>query len=145
VAGVPRGEAAMERGEQVSQEQICPRCGAAAHLAGARFCGQCGASLTEAKPELPHWQRPAPPKYDHVAMSRWALSCPECGEPMRFGFRHVCRRCGAELVMVPRILHPSHVRVFVRGPRAAFYELAKELFWLLIGLGILALIGAALH
>jgi hypothetical protein len=63
---------------------------------------------------------------------------------MAWGFRRVCRRCGAELVMVPSILHPSHMRVFVRGPRAAFYTLAGELLWLCVGLGVLALIGAAL-
>jgi len=77
-------------------------------------------------------------------MSRMALSCPECGEPIRFGFRKVCRRCGAELVMVPRLLHPYHMRVYVKGPRAALAELAVEATWLVIGLAVLALIGRSL-
>ena len=118
----------------------CPSCGAQAYEASARFCSRCGASLTDAKPVLPSWQRPSPPKYSHVSMARVALSCPECGAPMRFGFRHVCRQCGASLVMVPRILHPNHIRVFVKGPRAALYELAGEAFWLAITLGGLTLI-----
>ncbi len=122
----------------------CPRCGGIAHLSGARFCGHCGASLTDAKPELPAWQQPAPAKYHHVVMSRIALSCPECGQPMRFGFRRVCRRCGARLMMVPRLLHPYHVRVFVKGPRAALYELGVDLFWLAVVIVALNLTGNAL-
>jgi len=55
-----------------------------------------------------------------------ALSCPECGEPMRFGFRKVCRRCGAKLVMVPRLFHPYHVQVYVAGPTAALTALTVE-------------------
>ena len=46
--------------------------------------------------------------------------------------------------MVPRLLHPYHVRVFVRGPRAALYELGVDLFWLFVMFGVLALIGRAL-
>jgi predicted amidophosphoribosyltransferase len=123
---------------------VCPRCGAAAHAAGARFCSHCGASLTAASTDLPEWQRPAPAKYHHVVMSRIALSCPECGAPMRFGFRKVCRQCGARLVMVPRILHPNHYRVFVGGPSAALYALAGEVFWLAVIIGAMVLIGRAL-
>lgn len=78
-------------------------------------------------------------------MARIALSCPDCGEPMRFGFRKVCRRCGAKLVMVPRLLHPNHVRVYVAGPRAALADLAVEGFWLLAGLAVLAAIGALIR
>ena len=122
----------------------CSRCGVTAHLPGARFCGQCGASLAGAESDLPRWQRPAPAMYHHVVMSRWALSCPECGQTMRFGFRRVCRRCGAQLVMVPRLLHPYHVRVFVKGPRAALYELGVDLFWLAVVIGAVNLIGNAL-
>jgi hypothetical protein len=48
---------------------------------------------------------------------------------MTWGFKRVCRHCGARLVMLPRMLHPSHMRVFVAGPRAALYELGSELFW----------------
>ncbi len=77
-------------------------------------------------------------------MTRMALSCPECGEPMRFGFRRVCRRCGARLVMVPRLFHPNHVRVYVAGPRAALADLGVEFFWLAVVLGAMALIGGAL-
>ena len=62
-------------------------------------------------------------------MNRIALSCPQCAEPMLFGFRKVCWRCGAALVMVPRLLHPYHVRVYVKGPRAAAAKLAVSLFW----------------
>lgn len=69
----------------------CPRCGAQAHLPGARFCGHRGASLTGAESDLPQWQRPAPAKYDHVVMSRIAPSCPECGAPMRPGEGEVTR------------------------------------------------------
>ncbi len=121
--------------------QQCPHCGATAHQADARFCGHCGASLSGEASDLPHWQIPARARYSHVAMPRIALSCPECGEPMRFGFRKVCRRCGAELIMVPRLFHPSHVRVYVKGPRAALAELGVELFWFAVVIGTLALIG----
>jgi len=124
---------------------VCHNCGAQQHLAGARFCGQCGASLSDIKPMMPAWQRPAPAKYEHVVMSRRALSCPECGHPMTWGFRRVCRQCGAKLVMVPRILHPSQVRVYVAGSRAALYALAGELFWLAVIFGAFALLGALLH
>ncbi len=55
------------------------------------------------------------------------------------GFRKVCRRRGAELVMVPRLLHPNHFRVYVAGPRAALAKLAVKLFWLVLVLGVLAL------
>ena len=82
----------MAPSANVSQTPQCPRCGATAHLPGARFCGHCGASLEDGARELPAWQRPANARYSHVSMARIALSCPECGEPMRFGFRHVCRR-----------------------------------------------------
>ena len=122
----------------------CPRCGARAHLPGARFCGRCGASLAGDPTELPKWQKPKPARYSHVSMARMALSCPECGEPMRFGFRRVCRRCGARLVMVPRLLHPNHFRVYVAGPRAALADLAVEGFWLIVGLAVLATIGGML-
>jgi len=124
---------------------VCPRCGAASHLADARFCGYCGTNLAEAKPGLPRWQQPKPAKYSHVSMARLALSCPECGEPMRFGFRRVCRRCGARLVMVPRLLHPNHFRVYVAGPRAALADLAVEGFWLLVTLAVLAAIGSLMR
>jgi predicted amidophosphoribosyltransferase len=93
----------------------CSHCGAAVHHIDARFCSHCGASVIESQSALPAWQRPVPAKYSHVPMPRIALSCPECGEPMRFGFRKVCRRCGAELVMVPRLFHPYHMRVYVKG------------------------------
>jgi ribosomal protein S27AE len=32
---------------------VCPRCGAQSLHADARFCGHCGASLTEAGTDLP--------------------------------------------------------------------------------------------
>ncbi len=94
------------------------RCRAVMHVAETRVCSQRGASLVDNTGKLPTRQRPAPAKYSHIAMSRMALRHPECGEPMRFGFRKVCRRCGAELIMVPRLLHPYHMRVYVKGPRA---------------------------
>jgi len=121
----------------------CPRCGARASTEGARFCGHCGALLTGEQGDLPQWQRPAPAKYRRGSLSRMALSCPECGEPMRFGFRRVCRRCGAELVMVPRAFHPYHQRVYVKGPRALAALLGFWLFWGTLVLGALALIGRA--
>lgn len=63
---------------------------------------------------------------------------------MRFGFRHVCRRCGARLVMVPRLLRPNHVRVYVAGPRAALADLAVDVFWLAVGIAALAALGTIL-
>lgn len=131
----------MERTKTVAWSARCPRCGAQAHLPGARFCAHCGAALTDGESDVPRWQRPAPARYSHVAMARMALSCPECGEPMRFGFRHTCRRCGAELVMVPRLLHPSHVRVYVRGLHAALADLMVEGFWTLVSIAVLLGIG----
>jgi len=122
----------------------CARCGAAALFPNARFCAHCGAPLTGGQSDLPDWQRPAPAKYHHVVMSRRAMSCPECGYPMMWGFKKVCRQCGAQLVMVPRLFHPYHVRVFVKGPRAALYELGVDLFWLAVMLGVFVLIGKAL-
>jgi predicted amidophosphoribosyltransferase len=131
--------------KKIANLPTCPYCGAAAHHADARFCSHCGASLTDSQAALPAWQRPAPARYAHIAMSRIALSCPECGEPMRFGFRKVCRRCGAELVMVPRLFHPYHMRVYVKGPGAALAELAVDVFWGAVILGVLALIGQAMR
>jgi hypothetical protein len=93
---------------------------------------------------LPRWQRPAPAKYSHVVMSRRALSCPECGCPLSLGFKRQCRQCGAQLCMVPRLFHPNHVRVYVRGPRAALADLAVEGSALVIMLAVMALIGALL-
>ena len=60
---------------------------------------------------------------------------------MLFGFRKVRWRCGAELVMVPRLLHPYHMRVYIKGPRAALAKLADEATWIMIGLTVLAFIG----
>ena len=59
---------------------------------------------------------------------------------MRFGFRKVCRRCGAQLVMVPRLFHPYYVKVYVRGPRAALAELTVDSFWVVALLGLLMLL-----
>jgi predicted amidophosphoribosyltransferase len=134
----------MARRNPIAALPTCPRCGASALFPNARFCGHCGATLTGGQSELPGWQRPAPAKYHHVVMSRIALSCPECGAAMRFGFRRVCRTCGAQLVMVPRLFHPYHMRVYVKGPRAALAELGVDLFWLAVMLGVLVLIGNAL-
>jgi hypothetical protein len=69
-----------------------------------------------------------------------AMSCPECGYEMRFGFRKVCRQCGAKLVMVPRLLHPSHMKVYVAGFEAmltALFVRAVHLAVLLAGLVLL--------
>ena len=122
----------------------CPRCGATAHVPGARFCGACGARIDDVPGNVPRWQRPEPSRYSHIVMSRRALSCPECGYPISLGFKHVCRQCGAHLVMVPRLLHPNHVRVYVAGPRAALADLAVEGSALLIMLAAMAAIGALL-
>ncbi len=129
---------------QMTNLQSCPRCGAAALFYNAPFCGHCGASLADDPGNLPRWQRPATAKYSHVVMSRRAMSCPECGYPMTWGFKRVCRQCGAHLVMVPRLLHPNHVRVYVAGPRAALADLAVEGSALLIMLAVMAAIGALL-
>lgn len=48
--------------------------------------------------------------------NRRALSCPECGHAMVWQFQKVCRQCGAQLVTLPKILHPFHVRVFRARP-----------------------------
>ena len=133
----------MKRHAVLSGLPNCTHCGASALFPNARFCGHCGAPLGGGQSDLPQWQRPAPAKYHHVVISRIALSCPECGTPMRFGFRRVCRTCGAQLVMVPRLFHPYHMRVFVKGPSAALYELGVDLFWLAVVLGVFALIGNA--
>ncbi len=122
----------------------CARCGASALFPNARFCGHCGAPLTGGRSGLPDWQRPAPAKYHHVVMNRRAHSCPECGFPMQWGFKKICRQCGARLVMVPRLLHPNHLRVYVAGPRAALTGLAVDGAALIIALGVMALIGALL-
>jgi hypothetical protein len=76
-------------------------------------------------------------------MPRMALSCPECGYTMRFGFRKVCRQCGAKLVMVPRLFHPYHVRVYVAGPTAALTALAVGVIHLAIVLAALVLLAKA--
>ena len=116
---------------------VCPRCGAAPEIPGARFCGRCGAPLP-AERQRYH----GPPRLK--LGGGLALSCPECGEPMRFGFRHVCRKCGAELCMVPMLFHPSHRRVYVKGLRAAGAMLLYDLVWYPIALGALVLFGLAL-
>jgi len=98
--------------------------------------------------EMPRWQRPAPAHYAHIAMSRIAPSCPQWAEPMRFGFQKVCRRCGAKLVMVSRLLHLNHYRVYVAGPRAALTGLLVEGFHLAIiltALGLILRVCAAIH
>ena len=134
----------MARRNPIANLPTCPRCGAAALFPNARFCGLCGAPLTDGQSGLPEWQRPAPAKYSHVAMSRRALSCPECGYPMQWGFKKICRQCGARLVMVPRLFHPNHMRVYVAGPRAALADLAVEGSAFLIMLAVLAGIAALL-
>ncbi len=134
----------MERRNQGANLPSCPRCGATVHLPGARFCGACGARLDDIPGNLPRWQRPEPARFNHVVMSRRAMSCPECGYPITWGFKHQCRQCGADLVMVPRLFHPNHMRVYVRGPRAALADLAVELSGWLIVLAVVGLIGAAL-
>ncbi|HEY6419276.1 MAG TPA: zinc ribbon domain-containing protein [Candidatus Binataceae bacterium] len=128
------------RRQTIATSPTCPRCGAAALFSNARFCGHCGAPLTGGQSGLPEWQRPATAKYQHVVMSRMALSCPECGYAMRFGFRKVCRRCGAKLVMVPRLFHVNHVRIYVAGPRAAFTALVVECVHWVIAIAALTLI-----
>ena len=132
----------MKRHAVLSGLPNCTHCGASALFPNARFCGHCGAPLGGGQSDLPQWQRPAPAKYHHVVISRIALSCPECGTPMRFGFRRVCRTCGAQLVMVPRLFHPYHMRVFVKGPSAALTSL-ESIVWLAVVLGVFALIGNA--
>jgi hypothetical protein len=55
-------------------------------------------------------------------------------------FRKVCRQCGAKLVMVPRLLHPSHMKVYVAGFKAmptALFVRVVHLAVLLAGLVVL--------
>ncbi len=118
----------------------CPSCGATAHLPSSGFCSQCGAQLASAESSSPSLQPLAPAKYQHVSMRRIALSCPECGDAMSFSFRKVCRRCGAELVMIPRLLDWNHVRVYVKGPRAVLTALVVEAVHLAVLFALLALI-----
>ena len=47
--------------------------------------------------------------------------------------------------MVPRLLHTSHVRVFVAGPRAALTGIMVEGIHLAIGFAVLALLAKACH
>jgi predicted amidophosphoribosyltransferase len=134
-------ELTVARRKTISAVPTCPRCCATALSLTALFCRHCGASLTEAGTDHTHtfiarvrsyfaWdaaargEPPAPPqprpeKYDDVSTPPMALSCPECGYAMSFGFRDVCRQCGARLVMVPRLLHWNHYEVYVAGPSAA--------------------------
>ncbi len=63
---------------------------------------------------------------------------------MRFGFRHVCRNCGAELCLLPMVFHPNHMRVYVKGFRAAGEMLLYDIVWYSIGIGVLALISLGL-
>ncbi len=133
----------MARRRTIAAFPSCPRCGAQALHRDARFCGHCGASLTDTSSDLPDWQQPAPAKYSHVSMPRMALSCPECGEPMRFGFRKVCRQCGAKLVMVPRLFHPYHVQFYVAGPTAALTALGVGVIHLAIVFAGLVLLAKA--
>jgi hypothetical protein len=42
--------------------------------------------------------------------------------------------------MVPRLFHPYHVKVYVRGPRAALNELIVDSFWVLAVFGLLMLL-----
>jgi hypothetical protein len=62
---------------------------------------------------------------------------------MRFGFRKVCPRCGSKLVMIPRLLHANHYRVYVAGPNAALTALLVEAVHLLIITGALVLLAKA--
>jgi|ERR1035437_1629281 predicted amidophosphoribosyltransferase len=135
-----QNDMSMARNEAISAIPACPSCGASARVPIFRFCSQCGAQLTTEESSLPSLRPPAPAKYQHVSMRRIALSCPECGDAMSFSFRTVCRRCGAELVMIPRLLDWNHVRVYVKGPRAALTALVVEGIHLAILFAVLALI-----
>ncbi len=130
----------MAHNNTIATFRSCPQCGARADLRRARFCSECGAQLTSGESSLPSGQRPEAAKYQHVSMRRVALSCPECGYAMSFGFRTVCQHCGAELVMIPRLLDWNHVRVYVTGPRAALTALVVEGIHLAILFAMLALI-----
>ncbi len=130
----------MARSGAISAIPTCPSCGLTRHLPSAGFCSQCGDALTSAETRLAPLQPPAPAKYQHVSMRRIALRCPECGEAMSFSFRKVCRACGAELVMIPRLLDWNHVRVYLKAPRAALTALVVEGVHLAILFALLALI-----
>jgi hypothetical protein len=55
---------------------------------------------------------------------------------MTWQFQKVCRQCGAQLVTLPKILHPFHMRVFVRGPRAALQILTLGLLTVVLIYGV---------
>jgi hypothetical protein len=118
--------------KNIASLPACPHCGASAHHEDDAFC--CGASLSDSQSTLPAWQWPAPDS--HIAMSRIALSCLECGSRCASAHK-VCRRCGARLVMIPRLLHPNHFRLYVAGPRTALAELVVDAS--LVVIGVLAL------
>jgi ribosomal protein S27AE len=122
----------------------CPRCGASALLAGARFCGHCGASLTVSGSGLPQWQRPAPANYSHVVVTHM-LSCPECGAPVPTRrLRYTCPRCGTGLVVMPSFQQPHEMKVYVGGRWTALTLLAMWGLLLLLMLGGLVFIGVVL-
>jgi hypothetical protein len=98
-------------------------------LAATNFPGEWG-NLTD-------WQRHAPAKGKVVSMKQHVLSCPECGEPMRYAFRKVCRQCGANLVMMPQRFHWNHMRVFVQGPRATLYTFTSLVIYLAFAFAVL--------
>jgi len=53
------GEVAMAFRKKVANLRTCPRHGASTHLAGARFCGRCRASLFDSGTGMPAWLTPA--------------------------------------------------------------------------------------
>ena len=133
----------MARRNPIANFPNCPRCGAAPRFSNARFCGHCGAGLADAGSQLPSWQRPAAARYSRITIPRMALSCPECGYGMRFGFRHVCRQCGARLVMVRASCIPITTGCLSADRRRRSTSWPAILFWFAVVLGMLALIGGA--
>jgi len=53
--------------KNVAKLRTCPRHGASTHLAGARFCGRCGASLFDSGTGMPAWLTPAPARLLHLS------------------------------------------------------------------------------
>jgi predicted amidophosphoribosyltransferase len=127
----------MARRKLAATFPSCARCGATARSSSAQFCRTCGDKLSRRVGNLTDWQRHAPAKGKVVSMKQHVLSCPECGEPMRYAFRKVCRQCGANLVMMPQRFHWNHMRVFVQGPRATLYTFTSLVIYLAFAFAVL--------
>jgi predicted nucleic acid-binding Zn ribbon protein len=74
----------------------CPNCGKPLRP-GAKFCGNCGATLPTAPPPKPAAAAPAPQPVSSV--------CPHCGKPIRPGARF-CSSCGKTIEPAAPVVAP---------------------------------------